>query len=91
MAKAYIKDAGLIICANEGTGDNLLPEDVEEGYVDYVNYTTYEIDDDGITEADGGMVLLKEYVRDRYKEDMDMIVDVVTDYLGDTDHDIVLL
>ena len=26
----------------EGTGDNLLPEDVEEGYNDYIYYDTYD-------------------------------------------------
>ena len=60
--------------AEEGTGDNLLKEDIEEGFVDYIYYTTYEgnitypmIDayesgDDLDTledkESDGGMVLL---------------------------------
>ena len=27
---------------HEGTGDNLLPEDVEEGYNDYIYYDTYD-------------------------------------------------
>ncbi len=26
----------------EGTGDNLLPEDIDEGYVDYFNIETYD-------------------------------------------------
>ena len=57
----------------EGTGDNLLKEDVAEGYVDYIYYSIYDslraIHED--SEYDGGMVLLKEYY-----QDMD-IVDIV--------------
>ena len=57
----------------EGTGDNLLPEDVQTGYVDYLNYDLYtmQIDvedpDDPKTllaPEDGGMVLLKTLVQD---------------------------
>lgn len=50
----------------EGTGDNLLGEDREEGYIDYIYYEiflsledVYEHD-----EYDGGMVLLKKYYQD---------------------------
>ena len=32
-----------IIRIAEGTGDNLLPEDIEEGYVDYIYYEQYEL------------------------------------------------
>lgn len=67
MAKAYVDD--YIIIANEGTGDNLLDEDIEAGYVDYIYYTTWHIDDNDITEDDGGMILLKEPFVDLYYED----------------------
>lgn len=51
----YIK-----IC--EGTGDNLFPEDVEDGYVDYIYYSIYDNISDyaNDSESDGGMILLKE-------------------------------
>lgn len=50
----------------EGTGDNLLPEDKAEGYVDYLNYDLYDLDPETgkCKERDGGMVMLKEYVSD---------------------------
>lgn len=50
----------------EGTGDNLLQEDIDLGYVDYIYYEIYA-DLNGVhenEECDGGMVLLKEYYQD---------------------------
>ena len=45
----------------EGTGDNLLPEDVEEGYVDYIYYEIFfslnSVNEN--CEDEGGQVLLK--------------------------------
>lgn len=53
----------------EGTGDNLLDEDIDNGYIDYVNWTMHTLKMDDVlpifVEADGGMVLSKEYVCDR--------------------------
>ena len=50
----------------EGTGDNLLQEDVDEGYVDYLNYDYFEgldeVNDQDNT--DGGMILLKTFYQD---------------------------
>ena len=50
----------------EGTGDNLLEEDIAEGYIDYIYYEVFfslesirENDED-----DGGMVLLKVLYKD---------------------------
>ena len=56
----------LIFHICEGTGDNLFPEDVEDGYIDYIYYDTYETLEDaynGNTNG-GGMVLLDMLYRD---------------------------
>lgn len=60
-----------IVVFYEGCGDNLLPEDIKEGYVDYVNWETYILHDEmdatyvpEIRDADGGMVMFKDFVRD---------------------------
>lgn len=67
----------LVFHATEGTGDNLLPEDVAEGFNDYIYYTvyggkvTYSLIDDYAQggealdkmEIDGGEVLLYGFYR----------------------------
>lgn len=74
---AYLPKAGLIITWTEGTGDNLLPEDCEEGYVDYVNYQVYKIHNTQIREFDCGMMMLRNYYSELYKNDSDAAYDVV--------------
>lgn len=59
----YINLDGKIVHITEGTGDNLLQEDIEEGYVDYIYYEVFDLDYD-FPEVDGGMVLTTEYVVD---------------------------
>ena len=57
----------------EGTGDNLLQEDIEDGYVDYIYYSSYsslEAYKDGEAEIDGGMILLRKYYIDFTKEEI---------------------
>lgn len=50
----------------EGTGDNLLEEDIEDGYVDYIYYDYYaslnDIEDNEI--FDGGQIMLKKLYKD---------------------------
>ncbi len=75
-------DKGYIIYISEGTGDNLLDEDIEEGYVDYINYQIYMFDN-GIEEDDGGMIMLKELFRDKYSCTADCIPDVL-EFIHDT-------
>ena len=54
-----------IMVMQEGTGDNLEPEDIEDGYVDYINLTMYVYDGAcEIEELDGGMRLTTELVQD---------------------------
>lgn len=61
----FISDMKQIIRITEGSGDNLLPEDIEEGYTDYIYYEQYELSQ-GFPEVDGGQVLLEEMFRDKY-------------------------
>lgn len=72
----FVQDTRQIIRISEGTGDNLLPEDVEAGYVDYIYYEQYELETD-IQSVDGGMILLKELVRDKYGCLADCLKDVL--------------
>ncbi len=65
-----------IVHITEGTGDNLLPEDIENGYVDYIYYEQYGIGL-GVPEVDGGQILLEEPLRERYRCMEDCIPDVL--------------
>lgn len=62
---AYIPGLNRIVHVSEGTGDNLLKEDADEGYVDYLNYTCYELDG-GVEESEGGMVLFRSLIHDKF-------------------------
>ena len=72
----YVPEARQIVRIAEGTGDNLLGEDTDAGYVDYIYYDQYMLDAD-MPDAGGGMVLLKEMLRDRYGCLADCIPDVL--------------
>lgn len=72
----FIPETKQIIRIAEGSGDNLLREDVKEGYVDYIYYEQYELGAD-MPEIDGGQILLKELLRDKYQCMADCIPDVL--------------
>lgn len=61
----FVPEMRQIVRIAEGNGSNLLPEDVENGYVDYIYYDQYELGAE-ITETDGGQLLLEEPLRDKY-------------------------
>lgn len=70
---AQVKGSDIIYEIEEGTGDNLLNEDIEEGYVDYIYYSVYsslEAYNNGEEEIDGGMILLKIYYIDLTPEEI---------------------
>lgn len=72
----YVPKKRQIVRIAEGTGGNLLPEDVGKGYVDYIYYEQYELGID-MPEADGGQILLKRLLRDEYRCMADCIPDVL--------------
>jgi hypothetical protein len=61
----YVPEACQIIKISEGSGDNLLDEDIEAGYVDYIYYEQYVMDPD-MRETDGGMVMLTELFQEKF-------------------------
>ncbi len=75
-------DKDLFIRVSEGTGDNLLREDILDGYIDYINYSVYETMKDAVNEEneqDGGMILSKVYIENL---SMDEIIYAVSDELS---------
>ena len=88
----YIPDMDDLIVIEEGTGDNLLHEDIENGYLDYVNYDVFHCvdpEDIDMLQAsdweletdpdDGGMFMYKEYVQDLFSCIDQCIPDVLLD------------
>lgn len=67
-----------------GCGDNLSKEDIENGYVDYIYFDQHELSN-GLPEIDGGMVLLKEILTDKYQCIVDCIPDVLEIAYGSSD------
>ena len=72
----FVPEMKQIIRIAEGTGDNLLPEDQDQGCVDYIYYEQYELSQD-MPEVDGGQIMLKEMLRDKYECMADCIPDVL--------------
>lgn len=59
---------------DEGTGANLLEEDEEQGYVDYIMLNELEFDGcEGFTEIDGAQVMLTELYQEKFKTVQDVI------------------
>lgn len=78
------KDTEYLITIQEGTGDNLLPEDIADGFVDYVMTSIYEVDGEDINLKDSGQMLSKTLIADLEEDEL---VRRVLDYweLGEED------
>lgn len=72
----YVPGKKQIIRISEGTGDNLLTEDIEAGYVDYIYYEQHNLDVD-FPEVDGGMVMLTELFQEKFKSTKEAIPQVL--------------
>lgn len=86
----FIPKTKQIIRITEGCGDNLLLEDIKDGYVDYIYYEQYELDVD-MPEVDGGQILLKELFREKYRCTADCIQDVLSMAYGSSLVDCMIL
>lgn len=75
----YVPKYKEFIVAVEGTGDNLLPEDEAEGYVDYMMIECYKEDHGTIAEDDGsGQMLSEKYIADMpWEEVRDRVLDFI--------------
>lgn len=77
--KIYIADQEEFILAVEGTGDNLLPEDEEEGYKDYIMTTIYKADRYEFEVLDSPQIMLTKLVDDMSQDEFEQ---AVLDYFG---------
>lgn len=65
---------------NEGTGANLLSEDEEQGFVDYIMLDFLKYNGYDFEECDGAQVMLTELYQEKFKA-----VDEVINYLINTE------
>ena len=78
----FIKGINELITAVEGTGDNLLDEDIAEGLKDYMMTSIYKVDGEDVELEDGGQMMTSEYIKDLEPEE---IAHRLLDYWGYTD------
>ena len=75
----------------EGSGCNLLPEDEEEGYVDYINIDGLAYENGELVEfydlVEGGMAMLTEYYQDMFYDTKDIIHYLIeTEWIPNVDY-----
>ncbi len=78
----FIKGINELITAVEGTGDNLLDEDIAEGLKDYMMTSIYKVDGEDVELEDGGQMMTSEYIKDLEPEE---IAHRLLDFWGYTD------
>lgn len=78
----FIKGINKLITAVEGTGDNLLDEDIAEGLKDYMMTSIYKVDGEDVELEDGGQMMTSEYIKDLEAEE---IAHRLLDFWGYTD------
>ena len=78
----YVKTKKQIIRIDEGSGDNLTDDDISQGYVDYIYYEVYNVQQN-LPEVDGGMIMLTELFQNKFKSVKDAIPAVLDMAYGD--------
>ena len=78
----YVKTKKQIIRIDEGSGDNLTDDDIAQGYVDYIYYEVYNVQQN-LPEVDGGMIMLTELFQNKFKSVKDAIPAVLDMAYGD--------
>ncbi len=77
--KFYLPESDEFILAVEGTGDNLLAEDEEQGYVDYIMASIYKAEDYEFEMIESPQIMLSKLVADMTQEEFEQ---AVLDYWG---------
>ena len=68
-----------MVVAAEGTGDNLLDEDEEQGYKDYAMLSLYSIDGDELALVDSAQMMTEKLIADMTDEEY---IERLEDYWG---------
>jgi hypothetical protein len=78
----YVQTKRQIVRIDEGSGDNLTDDDIAQGYVDYIYYEVYNVQQD-LPEVDGGMIMLTELFQEKFKSTKEAIPAVLDMAYGD--------
>lgn len=80
------KDIGYVRI-NEGTGDNLLEEDTEKGYVDYIMLDFLEYDGLNFSESEGAQVMLTELFQSKFESETEVVKYLIdTNWIPDVEY-----
>lgn len=86
----YVQSRKQIVRIDEGSGDNLTDDDIAQGYVDYIYYEVYNVEQD-LPEVDGGMIMLTELFQEKFKSTKDAIPAVLDMAYSDESIDYIML
>ena len=78
----YVPTMRQIIRIDEGSGDNLTDDDIAKGYVDYIYYEVYNVQQD-LPEVDGGTIMLTEWFQEKFESTKEAIPAVLDMAYGD--------
>ena len=78
----YVPTMRQIIRIDEGSGDNLTDDDIAQGYVDYIYYEVYNVQQD-LPEVDGGIIMLTEWFQEKFESTKGAIPAVLDMAYGD--------
>ena len=86
----YVPTMRQIIRIDEGSGDNLTDDDIAQGYVDYIYYEVYNVQQD-LPEVDGGMIMLTEWFQAKFASTKEAIPAVLDMAYGDESIEYIML
>ena len=86
----YVQTKKQIIRIDEGSGDNLTDDDIAQGYVDYIYYEVYNVQQD-LPEVDGGTIMLTEWFQEKFESTKEAIPAVLDMAYGDESIEYIML
>ena len=86
----YVPTMRQIIRIDEGSGDNLTNDDIAQGYVDYIYYEVYNVQQD-LPEVDGGTIMLTEWFQEKFESTKEAIPAVLDMAYGDESIEYIML
>ena len=86
----YVPTMRQIIRIDEGSGDNLADDDIAQGYVDYIYYEVYNVQQD-LPEVDGGIIMLTEWFQEKFESTKEAIPAVLDMAYGDESIEYIIL